>query len=210
MQTLTIDPGTADETALAPAATWLRQGGIVAFPTDTVYGLAVDPEAPTAVLALFAVKGRDARAALPLIAASTRQVEALCGPLMRTAARLAARFWPGPLSLLMDAPPGIVAQVHGGHRSVAIRVPDHRVARALAAAFGGPVTATSANRSGDPPAVTPAAIGSLAADPRLLVIDAGAAPGGPASTIVDPRVNPPALVRAGAVAWERVLESLKG
>ena len=89
---------------LSVAAEWLRDGGIVAFPTDTFYGLAVDPASAAAVRRLFALKGREARAALPLVAASTRQVETLCGRLGSTDARLAARFWPGPLSLIFDAP----------------------------------------------------------------------------------------------------------
>src|SRR5438477_11186575 len=78
------------------AADWLRRGGIVAFPTDTFYGLAVDPGSAAAVRRLFDLKGRDARAALPLVAASTLQVETLCGRMGSTEARLAARFWPGP------------------------------------------------------------------------------------------------------------------
>jgi tRNA threonylcarbamoyl adenosine modification protein (Sua5/YciO/YrdC/YwlC family) len=138
------------------AAEWLRDGGIVAFPTDTFYGLAVDPASAAAVRRLFALKGREARAALPLVAASTRQVETLCGRLGSTDARLAARFWPGPLSLIFDAPAGIAPEAHAGRRSIAIRVPGHAVARSLCEAFGAPVTATSANRAGGRPRGRPA------------------------------------------------------
>jgi L-threonylcarbamoyladenylate synthase len=194
---------------LSVAAEWLRDGGIVAFPTDTFYGLAVDPASAVAVRRLFALKGREARAALPLVAASTRQVETLCGRLGSTDARLAARFWPGPLSLIFDAPAGIAPEAHAGRRSIAIRVPGHAVARSLCEAFGAPVTATSANRAGEPPAREAGDLGSLADDPRMLIVDGGAAPGGAPSTIVDTRGHRPVLVRDGAIGWERVLESLQ-
>ena len=194
---------------LAPAVEWLRAGKILAFPTDTFYGLAVDPSSDAAVHSLFELKGRRARAALPLVAASSRQVEALCGPIGSSAARLAAAFWPGPLSLVFDAPASVSVAVHGGSRTLAIRVPDHPVARTLAEAWGGPLTATSANRTGAPPATDPADLGEIAIDPHILVIDAGPTSGGAPSTIVDARGPRLTLVREGAIAWDRVLESLK-
>jgi L-threonylcarbamoyladenylate synthase len=194
---------------LAPAVEWLRAGKILAFPTDTFYGLAVDPTSDAAVHSLFELKGRRARAALPLVAASSRQVEALCGPLGSTAARLAASFWPGPLSLVLDAPASVSVAVHGGSRTLAIRVPDHAIARTLADAWGGALTATSANRTGAPPASDATSLGDLALDPLVLVIDSGPTAGGAPSTIVDARGPRLTLVREGAIAWDRVLESLK-
>ena len=101
---LKIDPGAAAPPDLAPAAAWLARGGIVAFPTDTFYGLAVDPTSPAAVQALFDLKGRDASVAVPLVAASLAQVDAFCGPLTGATRRLALTFWPGPLSLVCAAP----------------------------------------------------------------------------------------------------------
>ena len=208
MPLLSIDPLAPDPDLLREAADWLRRRGIVAFPTDTFYGLAVDPASKTAVAALFALKGRPAHLAMPLVAASTAQVDEWCGGLDPASARLARVFWPGPLSLIVDVPPGVVDAVHGGVRSVAVRVPAHVVARALAASFGAPITATSANRSGAVPAAVAGALGALAEDPQVLVIDSGPTPGGEPSTIVDARHAPPRLVRAGAVAWERVLDSI--
>jgi L-threonylcarbamoyladenylate synthase len=194
---------------LARAVEWLRGGGIVAFPTDTVYGLTVDPGSEAAVLSLFDLKGRRADAALPFVAASVEQVFGWSPGANRQTRQLAAAFWPGPLSLIVDAPEGLASSVQSADRSVAVRVPAHEVARALASAWGSPVPATSANRSGQPPAVTASDLGELARDARVLVIDAGAAPGGPPSTIVDARRTPIALVRAGVVPWSRVLESVQ-
>jgi L-threonylcarbamoyladenylate synthase len=208
MPLVRVDPQHSRAEDLQAAVDWLRTGGIVAFPTDTLYGLAVDPTSAAAVRQLFELKGREARAALPLIASSTGQVEAFCGPLPAHAAKLASRFWPGPLSLLVDAPSGVAPAVHAGRRSVAIRVPAHRIARTLCELWGGPLTATSANRSGAPAAQDVEELGALATDPHVLTVDAGATPGGPPSTIVDARGGQVLLVRAGAIAWDRVLESL--
>jgi L-threonylcarbamoyladenylate synthase len=193
--------------ALSSAVAWLQRGGIVAFPTDTFYGLAADPRSPAAVRALFDVKGRDARVAVPLLGASLAQVEACCGRLTGDTAALARGFWPGPLSLILDVPVDIADDVHGGAGTIAVRVPAHLLARDLAAAFGYLVTATSANASGAPPVASADALGELARDPRVHVLDGGPTPGGAPSTIVDARTSPPRLVREGAIAWNRVLES---
>jgi L-threonylcarbamoyladenylate synthase len=194
---------------VASAVEWLRRGGIVAFPTDTLYGLAVDPTSAPAVAALFDLKGRRAEAALPFIAASADQVFGWAPRVSEDSRRLATVFWPGPLSLVVDAPGGIVPSALAGGGSVAVRVPAHDVARALAAAWGAPLPATSANRSGEPPAVVATDLANLARDAAVMVIDAGRTPGGRPSTIVDARQRPIALVRAGAVPWSRVLESVR-
>lgn len=207
LRLLRVDPALCVPADLAPAAEWLAAGGLVIFPTDTLYGLAVDPRSELAVSRLFALKGRDSASALPLIAASATQVRSW-GMLNAATAKLAAAFWPGPLSLICSSPADIVEGVHAGTATVAVRVPAHRVAAALAEAFGGAITATSANRSGEPPVDTVADLGPIAHDPHVMIIDAGRTPGGRPSTIVDARGDAPVLVRAGAIAWDRVLESL--
>jgi L-threonylcarbamoyladenylate synthase len=206
---LRIDPASFDVAALAPAVEWLRAGRVVAFPTDTFYGLAVRPDSAEAVRALFALKGRAADQALPLVAGSRTQVEASFGPLPAAAATLAAAFWPGPLSLVLDAPPAVDPAVHAGTQSIAIRVPDHPIARALPLLAGSVLTATSANPSGAPPVSVASALAGLDGRDELFVIDGGRTPGGTPSTIVDARRMPVRLVRAGAIAWDRVLESLQ-
>src|SRR5262249_61708033 len=110
MRRVFVDPGAPQRDAIEEAATWIRDGGVVAIPTDTLYGLAVDPFNPAAVARVFDVKGRSADRALPLVAASLTQIVDQLGVLGPAAAQLAARFWPGPLTLLVAAPP---AMAHG-------------------------------------------------------------------------------------------------
>ena len=197
-----------DVEAIARAAAVIRCGGVVAYPTDTLYGLAADPTSPLAVSRLFALKGRPASSAIPLIAADELQVASWAGQLSETAHALARQWWPGPLSLVLPALPGLCEQLLAGGDSVAVRVPAHPVAVALARAVGRPITATSANPSGAPPTARPDELVALL--PGLdAVLDAGPAPGGPPSTIVDVTTGVARLVRAGAVPWDRVLESLR-
>ncbi|HEY3380380.1 MAG TPA: L-threonylcarbamoyladenylate synthase [Vicinamibacterales bacterium] len=203
-----LDPVNPDPAVLRRAADVVRREGLVAFPTDTLYGLAADPWSEAAVARLFAVKGRDATRALPVIAADAEQIERCIAGLPRAARRLAARFWPGPLTLVIDASPGLAAAVYGEARTVAVRVPDHAVARGLAAAVGRPITSTSANRSGDEPAASPDDVAvALGADVDGL-LDAGPTPGGLPSTIVDARTDTPRLVRSGAIAFSLILDVL--
>jgi L-threonylcarbamoyladenylate synthase len=204
-----VDPASCRAEDLAAARDWLRAGRIVAYPTDTFYGLAVDPTNAAAVQALFDLKGRDPRVAMPLIAASMEQVRAIAGPLNDASSRLARAAWPGPLSLVLDASPAIAAEVHASRHTIAIRIPAHRVASALADAFGGAITATSANVSGEPPVSSAGALGVVGRDPRVIVVDGGTTPGGAPSTIVDARGDAPVLIRDGAIAWNRVLDWLK-
>ncbi len=188
------------------AAHLLRAGAVLAFPTDTLYGLAVDPRREDAVTKLYRIKGRPVDQALPLIAASLAQVEAFAGVLPALGGRLARRFWPGPLTLVVPAWADLHPLALAGGASVAVRVPDHAAARRLAEALGHPVTSTSANRSGEPPSALADAVAAAIGDSLDGLIDAGPCPGGPPSTIVDVRGERPRLVRAGAIAWERVLE----
>lgn len=204
-----VDPAACAVADLSEACDWIRGGGVVAYPTDTFYGLAVDPTSDAAVAALYDLKGRDPGVAMPLIAASTTQVRVVA-EMDAASSRLAEAFWPGPLSLVLDALPVVSPAVHAGRHTVAVRVPAHRVAQMLAAACGVPITSTSANRSGEPPVSTVVGLAVLARDPRLLVIDGGVTPGGLPSTIVDARLAPPRLVREGAIAWNRVLDCLNG
>jgi L-threonylcarbamoyladenylate synthase len=204
MRRVFVDPEAPQRDAIEEAATWIRNGGIVAVPTDTLYGLAADPFRADAVARVFAVKGRPAERALPLIAADAAQIGQHLGPLSPIGARLAARFWPGPLTILVAAPPALARDVSGGTGTVGVRVPADAVVRAIAAACGRPITATSANISGDPPTSDPEEVEQALGDRIDLLIDTGRTPGGVASTIVDVTGSEPRLVRAGAIPWDEV------
>lgn len=207
MHRVSVDPGFPAAHLLSQAAAILRDGGLVAFPTDTLYGLGADPRLPAAVESILRVKGRPAARGLPLVAADLDQVD-MVGRLSSLGARLAGVFWPGPLTVLIEARPDVHASVHGGSGLVAVRVPDHAVARGLARALGHPVVSTSANRSGEPEASTADEAVAALGEAIGFLLDAGASPGGPASTIVDATGAAPRLVRAGAIDWARVLESV--
>ena len=199
---------TAPESALRQAADALIAGGIVAYPTDTLYGLGVDPAQAPAVERLCRLKTRSSGAGMPLIAASLGQVESGAGPLPPLGRRLAARFWPGPLTLVLAPEAPFAAGVCAADGSVAIRVPRGLAARRLAALCGGPITATSANLAGRRPAATAAEVVEGLGAAVSLALEQPTALAGPPSTIVDVRGRAPRLVREGAVAWERVLQSL--
>jgi L-threonylcarbamoyladenylate synthase len=208
MRRVFVDPGAPQRDAIQEAAMWIRRGGLVALPTDTLYGLAADPFRAGAVARVFEAKGRDAGRALPLIAADTAQVVAHLGPLPPLASVLAARFWPGPLTLLVAAVPRLAPAVTGGTGPVGVRVPANDVARAVCAACGHPVTATSANRSGERATADPDVVERTLGDRLDLLLDAGVTPGGAPSTIVDVTAAEPRLVRAGAIAWDDVIACL--
>ena len=164
---------------LAAAARRLGAGGVVAFPTETYYALGADPRSPAGMASVFRIKRRPAGRPLPWIAASREQVESVCR-LPEEARALAERYWPGPLTLVLP-------RRGSATETAAVRVSSHPLARAVAEALGHPVTATSANRSGAPPATTAAEVrrqlASSAAELRIL--DGGATPGGAPSVIVD-------------------------
>ncbi len=192
------------EPQLAEAVAVIRRGGVVAFPTDTLYGLAADPESAESVNRVRALKGRDAAQTIALVAADLAQVERI-SVLTLMARHAAAEFWPGPLTVLIRAKPGLAPTTIGPDGLVGVRVPNHDVALALTRACGHAVTATSANRSGQPATADPDEVAAALPDLDLL-IDAGKAPGGPPSTLVDLSGDAPRLVRAGAIPWDRVLE----
>ena len=186
----------------------LRSGGVVAYPTDTLYGLAVDPRSTRAVERLFEIKKREPGKAVPLIAASVEQASE-AAVFDERARHVAESFWPGALSIVLQARNVVRSEILAADGSVAVRVPAHPTSQALAAGFGFCITATSANLSGDAPTASPAVVARTIGNRIDFLLDAGESPGGPPSTIVDLRSAEPRLIRAGAVAWERVLRSIE-
>jgi L-threonylcarbamoyladenylate synthase len=192
---------------VAEAAALLRRGGILVYPTETFYGLGALAGDSSALARLARAKLRPAGKPLPLLAADVEQVEAIA-ELSGEAARLAARFWPGPLTLVLPARPGLADEITAGTGTVGIRVPGCVAARALAAAAGGALVSTSANLAGG---AAPARVEEL--DPAIRaavdgVLDAGPTPGGLPSTVVAVGRDGPYLIRAGAVPFEAVVRTL--
>ena len=197
-----------DAAGRAAAADVLRAGGIVALPTDTVYGIAVALDTPGGVEALFAAKQRPPDKGIMLLLDDAAQAPAI-GQWPASAAVLAEAFWPGGLTVIVpqrrDVP--LPAALTGGAPTIGLRVPDHAAPRALAAAVG-PIPTTSANLSGVPEARDAAGIVEQLGEAVALVLDGGPAHGGPASTVVDCTVDPPRILRVGAIPVaevERVL-----
>jgi L-threonylcarbamoyladenylate synthase len=199
-----VDPDAPQRDAIEEAAKWILAGAVVALPTDTLYGLAVDPFNAAAVARLFAAKGRPEDRGIPLIAADRAQVEQHLGPLIGSAARVAERFWPGPLTLLLPAPRALAAGVSAGTGRVGVRVPADKCARAICAAVGRPITATSANVSGEPATADPSEVERTLGASVTFLFDTGRSRGGAPSTIVDLNTVPPTLVRAGAISWDEI------
>ncbi len=189
----------ADATAIVAAADLLRRGLPVVLPTDTVYGVGVLPFDAAAVERLYAVKGRPAEKGIPILLGDVADVAHVAGIIPSAAAALMAHFWPGPLTLVVPRRPELPANLSPDD-TIAVRVPDHAVARALIRAAGGALATTSANVSGRPPAR--AADEALAAlDGRVAaVLDDGPSPGGVASTVVDCTVDPPVVRRVGPLS----------
>lgn len=192
--------------ALHEAARALGAGGVVGIPTDTVYGLAASLARPGAPARLFGVKGRPERVALPVLAADAAAAAelALLGP---DAERLAERFWPGPLTLVLRRRPGVAVELGGDPTTIGLRVPALDATRSLLHETG-PLATTSANRHGEPPATTAAAVAALS-EAVALVLDAGVLTGSP-SSVVDLTGDAPRLLRAGSLAWEEIAGVLGG
>ena len=197
-----------DTATLGAAVDVLASGGIVAYPTDTLYGLAVDPRQAAAVDRLCRLKGRAHGVGVLLIAASLQQVESCLGALPSMGRRLARRFWPGALTLVFDPETALVPAVHATDGTLAVRVPRCDIARRLADLGGHPITATSANRAGMTPSATGRDVVALLGPAVELILEQRGRLTGKASTIVDTRGAHPVLLRDGAVPWDRVLQSL--
>jgi tRNA threonylcarbamoyl adenosine modification protein (Sua5/YciO/YrdC/YwlC family) len=193
----------------------LEAGGVAVVPTDTVYGLAARVDRPDAIERLFAIKGRPPDMALPVLVGRMRQAEALSGPWPAAASALSAQYWPGPLTIVLEARPG-GPRLGGDGRTIGLRYPAHGLVRLLCRATG-PLAVTSANRHGEPTGTTAGAVlDGLGAPPGApqaaavgpdAIFDGGSCTGRP-STVVDCSVSPPACVREGAVPWAWVLASL--
>ena len=198
------DSAQARADALACAAAVVRAGGVVVYPTETLYGLGGDPMSEAVIERIYRIKGRDFKKPLPLIASDRETVRKVTAQWSPAAEQLARAFWPGPLTLILPATSLVPPRLHGYTGKVAIRVSSHPIAHKLSAGVGGLLISTSANLGGQPSYTDSKEIA-----PEFLsrvdgLIDAGKLPGDLPSTIVDLSADSPRLVRAGCVAWESI------
>ncbi|MFO0822637.1 MAG: L-threonylcarbamoyladenylate synthase [Gemmataceae bacterium] len=197
---LRVDPVSPEPAVIAKAAGLLRAGRLVAFPTETIYGLGANALNSEAVRGIFAAKGRPASNPVIVHVAEPSQISNVAADWPETARKLAERFWPGPLTIVVPKKPGVPDEVTAGGPTVAVRCPNHPVARALIAAAGVPIAAPSANRSTE---LSPTRAGHVLkglAGRIEMVLDGGPCPGGLESTVVD--VTGPAvrLLRRGLIS----------
>lgn len=183
---------------VAAAAAAIAAGQVVAYPTETFYGLAVDALAEDALARLTALKGRGAEKAFSLLVADRNMLASVCREVSEVAEALIRKHWPGPLTLALPARPDLPAKiVCDGF--VAVRMSPHPLAQSLVAALGRPITATSANPAGAAPPCTASEVTGYFPEPGCRVLDGGVTPGGRPSTLVRVRGDRLEILRAGAV-----------
>ncbi len=180
----------------------LGRGELVAFPTDTVYGLGVDAFNDQAVRKLFLAKGRNQEKAIPVLVANLEQFVDIVDRTTLPAMRLVERFWPGPLTIVLGQASDL-AEAISAYGTVGVRIPDHPIAQELIRA-SGPLAVTSANRSGDPEACTADEIETNMGAQVDLIVDGGRTPGGQPSTVVDCTQDPPTILRVGPITEDEI------
>jgi L-threonylcarbamoyladenylate synthase len=202
-----LSPETESDERLTEAITILRNGGVVALPSDTLYALVARAQDAPAVERVFAIKGRDNTKALPLFVADAAMAER-CGVLNDLARRLVTSFWPGALTVVLQKQPGFDSAALSGGDTVALRVPDHDLLRQVIAELDAPLTATSANRSGGPDPVTAEEVLRQLGTDIDYGLDAGPCAVGVSSTIVDCCGAVPVILRRGAISKEAIDQAL--
>ncbi|HJR80400.1 MAG TPA: L-threonylcarbamoyladenylate synthase [Anaerolineales bacterium] len=197
-------PATAPDT-IRRALEVLRAGGLVAFPTDTVYGIGALAFDGKAVLSIYAAKNRPMEKAIPILLGDSKDLEKVAMSIPSTARRLASRFWPGPLTILVPKKPALPEAV-SATSTIGVRVPDHEVARALLRT-AGPMAVTSANLSGQASPTTADEVFAQLNSRVGLIIDGGSTPGGIPSTVVDCSDEEIRIIRAGPITEEQLLSA---
>ena len=197
---LGVNPQCPSPAALDDAASVLQHGGIVAYLTDTVYGLAVDARQPQAIAGLFALKGRSPDKAIPLIIGGPEQLSDVAADMPRHAELLMSAFWPGPLTLLFCPRPNLPASLLGNSKRIGVRWPDSALSQDLAMRVGGAITASSANRTGTGAARNAAEVTAQLAPRVNLILDSGTAHDPQVSTVLDVTTEPPRMFREGRVS----------
>jgi L-threonylcarbamoyladenylate synthase len=197
------------QTTRAEAARIISNGGLIAFRTDTLYGLGADPLNPTAVAKIRELKGREENKPILLLISDMDQLDRFVGDQSGIFGLVAIGHWPAPLTLIGSARPELPTELTAGSNTIGVRLPDDENVRALTRACGGALTATSANVSGEPPARTAKEVEDYFPKGIDLIIDGGEVAVSEPSTVVDLSGSEPRLVREGAVSRDELAEILK-
>ncbi len=208
-QKIRIDPYNISSQAIIPAVEILRSGGVVAYPTETFYGLGVNALNEEAVKKIYAIKKRDFSQPLLILIPHRGLLPHYVKDVPEDALMLIERFWPGPLTLIFSASPHLPSVLLGEANKIAIRVSSHPIAQALTNELNFPITSTSANVSGAQSPFTSDEVSFQLGNKIDLLIDGGRTPGEKPSTIIDVTISPPRLVREGAITYRKILEFLK-
>ena len=199
-----IDPQRPERGLIARAVGIVREGGVMGYPTETVYGLGADPFDRGAVNRIFRIKGRDPGKPISLLIPDVDTLEDIVQEVPALGRELMDRFWPGPLTLVLKASPHLPEELLSGGDSIAVRISSHPIAAALLRKLGGPLTATSANRSDQAPCRSAAEVARIFGDELDLVVDGGPSRTDRPSSIVDVSSGHTVLLREGAVAAEEM------
>ena len=208
MKILRLNAEQIEEEKLKLAVKVLKEGGIVSYPTETFYGLAVDPFNKKAAERIYRIKGRDFRQPLLLIISEVGDIIRFGIKPPPSFQKLSHHFWPGPLTIALPAPAGIPEYLIGEGGGVAFRLSSNRIARELSRLFGRPITGTSANRSGAPPHTTASEVVRELESKIDIIIDGGKTEGGAPSTVIDLTMDPPKIIREGAIGRGEIEEVL--
>ena len=179
----------------------LKNGGVVAFPTDTVYGIGVDPFHPEAIQKLYTIKGRPRDKPIPILVGSYQDVENVAQNLPKIFFQLIKQFWPGALTLIVEAK-GLPTQITAGGKTVGLRMPNHPIALKMLRCFAGPIATTSANKSNKAPTTSKLQIERELGSLVDLIIDGGETNTGTSSTVIDLIETPPKVLRQGEIFIE--------
>jgi L-threonylcarbamoyladenylate synthase len=200
-QVIQVDHSSGSFASLLPALETMKAGGVVAYPTETFYGLGVDAFNENAIEKIYAIKKRDFSQPLSVLIPRQDSLSKYAREVSGLARKLTDRFWPGPLTLVVSATPCLPALLCSQTNRIAVRVSSHPIAQALTEGLGSPITATSANISGAPSPTTPEEVRGQLGNTIDLIIDGGQTAGNKPSTIVDVTQSPPQLIREGAIPF---------
>jgi L-threonylcarbamoyladenylate synthase len=205
---LKINPEKPEPDRIDEAVAILKSGGVIAFPTETFYGLGADARNEAAIDKIFGIKGRDFKNPILVVIGARDHLDAFAADIPEKARKLMDRFWPGPLTIVFRAAASVSPKLTAGSGKIGIRLTSHPIAAELSGKLGGPVTATSANLSGAPECSSAEEVISQLKGKLDGIVDGGRTPGGKGSTIVDVTSHPPKLLREGMIPFSLIQDTL--